>query len=180
MKRLLTYMLLLGVTVLWGNLEDRSPFVPYDYKRGPGGAAAPKGAPEFRGVLDMGVQGMKFSIYDTAAKRSTWVAMMDNEAPYYVENYDAERKLVDITFGGRRMELPLKKASDTMIPVNASSRGKKVTAESKGAKSELKTAPEAPAEELDPEKRKEMAKKVFDAFRKYVKERKEAREGGEE
>lgn len=174
--------IILGFTSLLADLEDRSPFMPYDFQKSSVGGGPP-GSPELRGILDYGDGNTQFGFFSPSDKKSLWVGMKDPKSPYFVESYNPTDKTVELSLGGRKMALHLKKPSSNTLPINTAGPSQLQSPDfNRIPKSELveseqsEPQEEAPREEMDPEKRKEMAKKVFEAFRKYVQERKAARE----
>jgi len=83
---------------------------PFGQSRAGTAAAAGSGDPlEFRAVLeDKG--SMMFSIYDTVARRSTWVPLKDSSNGFAVNDYDAAKESITVDFHGRVMTLPIKRA----------------------------------------------------------------------
>lgn len=156
------------------NLLENSPFIPYDYvSRGGYAGGSKRGAVEFRGILQFDDE-EKFSLYNSLTQKSVWVNFRDRTAPYFVESYDPTKKTIIVGINGIRDTLSLSKASSTPLDINPASKSFEPSAKL----SESSNAPGAPSEgkEMDPEKRKEMADKVFDSFRKYVAERRRAQE----
>lgn len=99
-------------------LLNNSPFGPARPNNAPAGATAD--VLEFRSVV--AEQGRNlFSLHDPATRRSVWVALHEVEKGLSVEAYDAGRERLTVTYQGRTLTLPLKRAVVTAqaVPVPA-------------------------------------------------------------
>lgn len=178
-----------GGVLVGASLEENSPFIPFDYVGSQAPIATQKGGIEFRGVLDYGDE-LRFSFYNPSSQKSVWVKLNDRRAPYLVDAYDPVKQIVTVMVNGNRQRLELSKSSDgpmvastatLRLPTNISmspQEDKKVeqTTDNEGDEDTEESEPE----EEDPEvqRRREMSQKVYEAFKKYVSEKK-AKAAGE-
>jgi len=186
LKLSFAFILLIKGTSLYAesNLIENSPFIPYDYKGPTGGfpvGPSTTGPIQLRGIFALGEQ-IKFSIYNSTTQKAEWVGLKDPTAPYYVEDYNPVTNTISLNVRGQRQTLALSKPSDEPLAIksNISTISSAPTA---SLRDRVKARAEAATAELSPEereKRKAMADKVFNAFRKYVaeKRRREAEASG--
>jgi hypothetical protein len=172
-------------TLMAVSLEENSPFIPFDYVGAEAPVAGPqKGGVELRGIFDFDGE-TRFSLYNPATQKSVWVKLKDKGAPYFVDSYDPEKTLITITVNGVRQQLPISKPKEdgggpavprTPIKVPDFPPKSSVNAETESADEEDEEEEEDVEEEVDedPEikKRREMSEKVYEAFKKYVSEKK--------
>lgn len=187
-QRILLFLLLLSIKIISittfafaaSNLESNSPFIPYD--RPVADEAVQKGAVEFRGIMDYAGE-VKFSLYNANTKESKWVKLNESSGPYTVEKYDPQKQLIEVVISGSPQQLKMSKPSDGVTgPLGRASMPPRPPAPSPPTPPKDKEAIGPPTDEVDEQKRQEMADKVYDAFKKYVAEKKarEARETIEE
>lgn len=175
------------------SLEENSPFIPYDYVSGQSEQALPsqQSIIELRGILDFGDE-PKFSLYNTRTQKSVWVKLNDRRAPYLIDSYNPDEKVVAITLNGVRQQLEISK------PAEESSRGPARVAPPPRPNVRTNPVPGQDEEEDDEEedgedgdeeedgeeedvqnlseeeqaqRRKEMSERVYRAFQQYVSER---------
>lgn len=173
-----------GATLIAASLEENSPFIPFDYV---GPQAAPvagpqKGGIELRGVLDYDGE-TRFSLYNPNTQKSTWVKLNDKTAPYHVDSYDPSKNSITVTVNGVRQQLPISKSKEEAVmgtgPAkpqpsprpNPTSPPVNKKPEPINNEDEEDEEPEVSAEDEDARRRKEMSEKVYDAFKKYVSEK---------
>ena len=161
-----------GVFVSAASLEENSPFIPFDQPVRPPAFGGPqKGGVELRGIMEFSGE-QTFSLYNPTTKESRWVMLQERSGPYFVESYDPKAQSVSVVINGAPQQLKLNKPSDTVLPV---SKGNLLSRSPGGppSPSRFPHEDERPSEgEIDPEQRKEMADKVYSAFKKYVAEKK--------
>lgn len=167
--------------VLFGaSLEENSPFIPFDYVSHVAPVVGPqKGGVELRGVLDFDGQ-TRFSLYNPVTQKSVWVGLKDKRAPYYVDSYDPEKFLVTVVVNGVKQQLPMSKPTEEAMPVNSGTAAGGPRIPTVPPKPEVKEEPadkegdeeEVPEEDPEKAKRRQMSEKVYEAFKKYVSEKK--------
>ena len=86
-------------------LAASSPFLPAGVSDS-GPAANQGGAIELRGEMST-PEGLAFCIYDTVAKKGTWVREGESGFPFVVKSHDLNRDSVTVTYQGRTMSLAL-------------------------------------------------------------------------
>ncbi len=96
-----------GPTDKLNGLLDNSPFGVSRANAGPGNSTNDPLA--FRGVFEE--KGTRyFSIYETAAHRSTWVELNDPVDGFAIKGYDADHEIVTVEYQNRTLTLTLKPA----------------------------------------------------------------------
>lgn len=159
------------------SLEEDSPFIPFDYVSPQNQVVGPqKGGVELHGILSIGGEA-RFSLYNPTTQKSVWVKMNDKGAPYYVDSYDPTKQTVTVTVNGVRQQLPLSKSKDdgagkgaARPPVNVPTTPKAPEPISEEEEDEF----EEEEDDADAQRRREMSEKVYEAFKKYVAEKKAA------
>lgn len=177
----LVLIVMQAASAIAASLSENSPFIPFDYVEGqevPSLITPQEGGIELRGILDF--EGApKFSLYNPITQKSVWVNVKDKKAPYYIDNYDPTKKMVAVMVNGVRQQLQVSKPSDEAISVGSLSH-KPVKMPT--TPSDINKMPEHALEEENLEqlpndeqmqKKKEMSEKVYEAFKKYVAEKKE-------
>lgn len=168
-------------------LEENSPFIPYDYVSGQADFPLPsqQNFVELHGILDFGKE-PKFSLYNTKTQKSVWVKMNDKRAPYFIDSYDPEEKIIAITINGVRQQLEISKPADD-AKTGSGLRGISPPRPSNDVRSNAPVDEEDEEEEDDEEeeeddieelsdeeqaqRRREMSERVYKAFQQYVSER---------
>lgn len=177
-----------GAILIAASLEENSPFIPFDYETAPPPVAGPqKGGVELRGVLDYDGE-TRFSIYNPTNQKSVWIKLNDEKAPYLIDSYDPVKNLITITVNGLRQQLPMSKSSDAVLaggarpPVRTPilsantptsprfSREPEPLQDEEEDEEEEDSSEDMP-EDPDVQRRKEMSEKVYEAFKKYVSEK---------
>lgn len=201
LKQISYHLLLLWAVINMGfavavSLEENSPFIPYDYNQ----TATPSISPpmqnfiELHGILDFG-KVPKFSLYNSKTQKSMWVALNDKHAPFLIDSYDPEKKVVAITINGVRQQLEISKPFDENknAPSSRSPGPSRALNEMKArfdrdTGTRLDSADEEEEDEEDGEdeeeedveemsdeeqaqRRREMSERVYRAFQQYVSER---------
>jgi hypothetical protein len=117
-------------------LSSNSPFLPPDYKDSKTVVTKPvvpqSNGPisrevEFRGVVQFnGVY--EFSLFYKTEQRGYWIAENQSESGISVRSFDADTMTVTVTLNGRSERLSLMSATESPIPVTASTTAVKAPA----------------------------------------------------
>ncbi len=203
-KQIYYHLLVLWAVVNIGfafaaSLEENSPFIPYDYVSGQAPSVvlpAQQNFIELHGILDFG-KVPKFSLYNTKTQKSVWVKLNDKKAPYFIDSYDPENKMVAITINGVRQQLeisePVDEGKSTSGPRgpgltrnfpthDTKTRWDRNTDTQLGGEEDDEDGEEEDDEEEEEDveemsdeeqaqKRREMSERVYKAFQQYVSER---------
>lgn len=170
-----------GEILLGASLEENSPFIPFDYV---GPQAAPivgpqKGGVELRGVLAFDDEA-RFSLYNPTTQKSVWVKLKDKRAPYFVDSYDPVKQTITVTVNGLRQQLHISKPGDEMAssggasrpPVNVPVQPPRIAREPEPIEEDDDDDDPADLpEDEETKRRREMSEKVYEAFKKYVSEK---------
>jgi hypothetical protein len=105
-----------AVPAATNDLVTNSPFTAPGTVAGPGAGDAV--TLELRSVMTLG-GAPRFSIFDTATKRATWVGLNEREREFVVKSYDSSAETVNVEYRGRTFTLSLQKAKITAGPVPA-------------------------------------------------------------
>lgn len=173
---LIALTLLLGSTCLSQanpgieSLERRSPFVPYDYKGGPGdnNGWAPSEL-QFRGIFELNGT-TEFSLFDVKNKKSTWVALNETTGPYTIENYNPSEQTLSLSINGSPHQLKLSTPDGQPIPI-AYQKNPRPTALAENKDKEAKAPSATMGEEEAKKAREESSRRVYDAFKRYIQEK---------
>lgn len=175
------------------DLEENSPFIPYDYVSGKTEQLLPsqQNFIELHGILDFGKE-PKFSLYNTKTQKSVWVKLNDKRAPYLIDSYNPDEKAVAITINGVRQQLEISKPADESSKMGGGMRGmappprpplginRNAPPDDEGDEEEEDDEEDEDEDEEDVEdlseeeqaqRRREMSERVYKAFQQYVSER---------
>ena len=168
---------MLGGGIYGVSLEENSPFIPFDQPARPIDFAGPaRGGVELRGIMEFAGE-QKFSLYNPTTKESRWVTLQESSGAYLVESYDPASQSILLMVNGIQQRLKLNKPSEISLPETRGGGFPRIPG-APPSPSRFPHEEEAPSGgEIDPEKRKEMADRVYSAFRKYVEEKKARAEG---
>ncbi|MFP4281353.1 MAG: hypothetical protein ACLFU2_01880 [Opitutales bacterium] len=115
---------LLAPVLVFGSLEDRSPFLPpgYGTPQAPPPSAVPAatmavGNLRFKGVFAVNGE-LRFNIFDQGTGRGQWVRLAEVvDGAYHVAAYDEATRTVQLSLNGTVSRLEMAKPSDAPVAV---------------------------------------------------------------
>lgn len=176
-------------SISYGKYEDllqNSPFIPYNYQA-PGmdlRGQSRESPLEFTGVLDFEGE-VIVHLRDSQTQKMYRVRLKDEQAPFYVEAYDQIDKTIKVVKNGVPLILKLKRSVASKggfgVKRSLNKRNFKGVAPNATSMSEQEDEFDQQGGEdaIGEEKNREMPDRVYEAFKKYVAQKKEKNQASE-